>query len=217
MHLVVPSSGIHGAMINRGLNVFDFEYAYWVRLYLSSFSLTIGMENLGLQNIQRPTTVNVSMQVTSIETEDDAPWGGIDATPWARSVYIPWNPEYTKQIEFNELYVILKPNQKFHYSNSPNAERGECQVIKVSDIKFDIPEYSAVTRTEAPTLNTFTLNGTADARVPVCIGPLSEHDANGLLSGWPHVFGGPAWPRPNNEYAILQTGEVFNEQNTNHT
>lgn len=225
MQLVVPASGIYGATIYRGY--YYAEYNFATRLYLSSFSLTIGTENLGLQNLQRPSTVNVSMQVTSIETcyyGAAAKWGDSKNTPWARSVRIPWNPnDSEKQIDYNELYVVLKPNQGYYYPilhNStlhPTEVREEYQIIKVTDIKFDIPEYSAVSRSDSATLNTFTINGVADAREPVLIGPATKDKASWVVGVYPITVNGPQWPRSTDTYAILQTGDVYNEQNTNNS
>ena len=219
MHLVVPASGIYGAMINRENDTSGMLALYITKLYLSSFSLTIGMENLGLQNIQRPNTVNVSMQVTSIEpyakNSGVQPWDGMNITPWARSI-ITSRTGLDKRIDYNELYVVLKPNQGHYYPSYRESDaREKYQIIKVTDITFDIPEYSAVSRGESPTLNTFTLNGIADAREPVIIGLATESGAQNVLSGLTTsgtgVWNAPIYPRGSNDvYAVLQTGEIIN-------
>lgn len=215
MHLVVPASGICGAIIDRGTYSRNLEHRNAVRLYLSSFSLTIGTENLKLQNIQRPSSVNVSMQITSLETCDKGAvvdWQG-RFTPWARSIMVDDNTHNIQQrLDTNMLYVILKSNQDHLYPiySGNITTRGECQIICIYDVKFDIPEYSAVSRTESPTINTFTLNGVADAREPVQIGPITEQRAKQILNFSPVSSGGSFWPLygDRQKYAYLQTGEI---------
>jgi len=214
--LVVPASGIFGATIFRNHQLYGGGYVWTAQLGLSSFSLSIGAENLGLQNLQRPTAVNVSMQVTAMYNINDT--DGTE-TPWARNVEVSWNPEqgdegFISQNDYNELYVVLKPNQN-HYKLPAISfiGRNSFVIIKVSDIKFDIPEYSAVSRGESPTINTFTLNGVADAREPVIIGPVAEQDARNVLHGYTTdgaaVLNGTIYPRSRDYYAYLQTGKTF--------
>lgn len=214
--IMIPASGIYGATIYRQHHTADFVEIWTAQLGLSSFSLSIGAENLGLQNLQRPTAVSVSMQVTAMYNLNDT--DGTE-TPWARNVEVPWDPEqgeevFVSDIDYNELYVALKPNQNFYkLPLITYVERNKYIIIKVSDIKFDVPEYSAVSRAESPTINTFTLNGVADAREPVIIGPVTKDGARRVLHGLgtdgSAIYGGTIYPRSRDYYAYLQTGETF--------
>lgn len=235
MRLMVPASGIYGATVSR--SKMGSGGAMQIRLFLSSFSLSIGTETLRLQNVQKPSTVNVSMQITSMEEcwnkifqpnppEPSTPSAhiGMGSTPWARNIredsrYSPFDG----YLDSNELYVVLQINQGFYgHRNISDGTREKYQVIRITDIIFDIPEYSAVSRGESATLNTFTLNGVADAREPVLMGPVSKNRADQILKGYGPSTGSAflsagQWPvsasglTPADPYVVLQTGEMFNE------